>query len=790
VGSEQGTIEMEDLAFDAESGDLRFTIDMQGAVIELTGNYMDGLLSGDWSAPQVGAAGTWSATMTQPAEPAADDEDEADADEASDADEPNPAKRWHDAMRFDIHDEVVTTHNDRDPTPSPDGKHLSFRRGLGDLIILDLASGDEHALVQWWDRSLDWRWSPCSNYIAYAVQDDDFNADIFIARADGSDGVYRRHNGSKEHAGVNVTMHPDSDWSPRWSADGKILAFISERSDEEYDVYRVYLDKDLEALRGKQLEDYYDQAVADAKKRKPIDPVTFDDDADDENGEGDAEADASADDIPQLDLDDAYLRLTRITNFPGSEFGLELTPGGDRFIFTGTDGSRQLLSVDWRGGSKKSLGSPASVQHISLDGSKLVLVSGGQGQTMSSSGGSRDTVSIDHTLRIDLQQQNAQKFREAARELGEAFYHPTMKGLDWEHLTEAYGRLAEQTRTSNEFADVANRLLGELNGSHLAIRPPGDVGAQAQSNGRLGIDATRLESGAYRVDRVLDQGPAASGDMKLEAGDIITAVEFETITPETTLEEMLKGRVGEETVVTIRRDIEASEGETEQVTVDVLLTPTSYGGERNLRYLDWTERRRAKVEELSDGRLGYLHIRAMSQASLEDFERDLFAAAYGKDGLIVDVRNNGGGWTADRVMASLTVQRHAYTVPRGADPSYTDGYPQDRLFIQRYLKPVNMMCNEKSFSNAEIVSHAFKTTGRGTLVGQQTYGGVISTGGFSLIDGTFVRMPFRGWYVLDGTDMENNGAMPDILIPQTPEHETMQYDAQLEAAVNDLLRRI
>ena len=101
-----------------------------------------------------------------------------------------------------------------------------------------------------------------------------------------------------------------------------------------------------------------------------------------------------------------------------------------------------------------------------------------------------------------------------------------------------------------------------------------------------------------------------------------------------------------------------------------------------------------------------------------------------------------------------------------------------------------MLCNEKSFSNAEIVSHAFKGLDRGNLVGQQTYGGVISTGGTSLIDGTTVRLPFRGWYLLDGTDMENNGAMPDLVVLQTPEDESRNFDAQLKAAVDDLLSRM
>ena len=101
-----------------------------------------------------------------------------------------------------------------------------------------------------------------------------------------------------------------------------------------------------------------------------------------------------------------------------------------------------------------------------------------------------------------------------------------------------------------------------------------------------------------------------------------------------------------------------------------------------------------------------------------------------------------------------------------------------------------MLCNEKSFSNAEIVSHAFKNLKRGTLVGEQTYGGVISTGSTSLADGTNIRTPFRGWYTLDGNDMENNGAMPNVRVPANPVDESNNFDAQLRAAVDDLIKRL
>jgi tricorn protease len=212
----------------------------------------------------------------------------------------------------------------------------------------------------------------------------------------------------------------------------------------------------------------------------------------------------------------------------------------------------------------------------------------------------------------------------------------------------------------------------------------------------------------------------------------------------------------------------------------------------DLAYEDDVRQRRARVEELSEGRLGYLHIRGMSTPSVRDFEHDLHAAAAGKDGLVIDVRDNGGGSTADILLASLTAPRHAWTLPRGADPDTTprDAYPRDRRLIHGYSRPIVVLVNEYSFSNAEIFAHAIKTTGRGRLVGTATFGGVISTGGTTLVDGTRVRLPFRGWFLPDGTDMENHGAVPDLDVPRLPGDEAAGVDMQLERATSDLLSRL
>lgn len=765
----------------------------------------------------------------------ADESDAPDDEAAEDKDEKEPketkekdASRWQDAIKFDIAPLIVGTDNDRAPSPSPDGKLLAFRRNLGDLVILDLASNETRRLVAGWDPGLECRWSPDSRLIAYQQSDLNFNTDIWIVPADGASPP------------INITRHPDNDFSPRWSADGKILAFLSERVNEEYDVWMVYLDPDLEAYTPKELKEYYENAAKEAKKRKPLGAdkkkkgkkAKADDDDSGDKTDADKDAkddvDKSDDAPPALRLDDAYLRLRRVTQLSGNEGNLELTPAADRYIFTAGFDEPGLFSVQWDGKKRKRLGDAASVMGVSLTGDKVIIVNGGRAATVPPDGGKLEFVDISGTMRIDLREQASRKFINMARVLGEQFYHPTMKGLDWPALTAKYHALACKTRRADEFNYVAMRMLGELNASHLGVYSRDPDAPERRQLGRIGTWHRRVAEG-YAVTQALPESPAATGPMALQPGDVITAIEFEPFTPQDTLASRLRDRVGKETVLTIRRakpqpaDAAATtqptapddaddgaQGETavaettNEKTADgdtadsepgydelqVLLTPITGQQEDVLKYKAWRRRNAELVNEWSDGKLGYIHIRGMGQQSLDVFERDLYAAAGDKHGLIVDVRNNGGGWTADRLLSSIMVQPHAYTLPRGGDRARTDAYPQDRLFIQRYTLPIDMMCNEKSFSNAEIVSHAFKTLGRGTLVGQQTYGGVISTGGFTLIDGTYVRLPFRGWFLLDGTDMENHGAVPDIIVPQTPEDESADNDAQLRAAVEDLLKRI
>ncbi|MDI9402538.1 MAG: S41 family peptidase, partial [Limnohabitans sp.] len=741
--------------------------------------------------------------------------DESRKDDAKKEEKKDPkfdSGRWADAVRFEVKPLVAGPHNDRRPVASPDGKTLLFMRDLADLARLDLATGEVTVMHPGWDDETEVVFSPDGSLIALAEHDQDFNKDIWILAADGSKPA------------VNVTRHPDNDGNPRFSADNRMLAFTSERTNEEFDVWVVMLDRDLEGYSARDLEQYFKDAAEAQKKRKPLERKAEPEKSEPAKSEpaksetptsdaakpsetaapsvADTATTATADSKPSkdpfegLELEDAYLRVKRVTTMPGDEVNFEFLPTGERMVFVGADGKdRAIQSVKWDGSELKKVAPAAAIVSLNFAGDRVVALGPSGAQTVSLTGEAK-TFDITATSEVDLAKRNTQKLEEIARIMGGKFYvDPKEKGLDWPALTAQYRELAARARTADEFDFIANMFIGHLDASHLGVRSPdgngggGGSASNRRAQGRLGVATARSEGGRVVTD-VLPDSPAALANPKLEVGDTITAIDFEAVDPAKPLESMLAGKTGQEVFVSFTRKAANATPDAKPAELGCMIVPMGSMEERALRYRAEVLANARKVDELSGGRIGYLHIQSMDQASLDRFERDLYAAATGREGLLVDVRNNGGGFTADRLLSSIDVRPHAYAIPREGDRSRTTSYPQDRLFIQRYTLPMAMLCNEKSFSNAEITSHAFKTLGRGPLVGQQTAGGVISTGSESLVDGTTVRMPFRGWYLFDGTDMEEHGAMPDFVVPQTPEDESRGYDAQLAKAVEELLKSL
>jgi tricorn protease len=193
--------------------------------------------------------------------------------------------------------------------------------------------------------------------------------------------------------------------------------------------------------------------------------------------------------------------------------------------------------------------------------------------------------------------------------------------------------------------------------------------------------------------------------------------------------------------------------------------------------------RRARVDELSNGRIGYLHIKAMDQPSLRKFEKDLRENRH-KEALIIDQRFNGGGNIEQELLAILVQRPYQIWQPRDTEPT-------DRPF-RGYFGPKVVLQNWRSASNAEMFPAGFRALGLGKLIGTPTMGAVIGTGSYSLIDGSTIRTPGVGVYLADAehTNMENYGVQPDILVENTPEDNLTGHDRQLETAVQELLRQL
>ena len=540
----------------------------------------------------------------------------------------------------------------------------------------------------------------------------------------------------------------------------------------------------------------------------------------------------------EYELETCYRRVRRVTSLDGNQTAFSYSPDGQLLAFTsGHEGGPKLYTVKWNGSDlKRIVNAGVHGMRWTLDGKRLFYLRGGVPNSCTASGGGAEAHRFRAKMTVRYSAEAGQKFEDAARQLGLRFYHPTMKGLDWAALTRKYRDLALQTRTLFEFNQIFTLLLGELNASHMGIFGGWDEREIAHERlGYLGctFDATYPGPG-LRVASILPRSPADKAGSRLFPGDVLLTVDGQPVGPDRALERALIDAVGDEVIVTYipspsRQAAEeaaattqpaaesepaattqpAAEGDAPEAsepvesepavadekaeaaeaptTQDLVIRPTSSGAIGNLAYDAWVTTNAEYVNRLSDQKVGYLHIPSMNEPSFEVFERDLYAAAHGREGLIIDVRNNGGGWTADWILAVLSVQRHAFTVARGGEP----GYPQDRLIFYAWTKPATMMCNEHSFSNAEIVSHAFKTLKRGPLVGMTSHGGVISTGAYRLLDGAVVRMPGRGWYALpDGKDMENNGAEPDVRVAITPADEVHGRRPQLDAAIQATLEQI
>jgi len=704
---------------------------------------------------------------------------------SDDADEKNLFK----SLKHTISRVTETDFEEASPSVSPDGKKVVYTQGRGRMLSAEISEdgvlSNEVVLLDGWDTPSGIAWSPDSTWLAYSLSDLNFNEEIYIHAAD---------NSSKP---VNVSMHPKYDMNPVWSPDGTKLGFVSNRNNGDADIWFAWLTKsDWQRSR----EEWKRQENTDDKPKKKTEPKK-EEKAENEASDVDADAEESETETPEvmaikIDFDGIYQRLEQVTRFAGNESELAFNQDGDHIYYTTGGGGRMSFEVDrnlykikWDGEDKKTvIGGDRGPDDLVLskDGKQLyALTNGGRLVQVTTKTDKSENLDVSSSSTIDYIAEQEQIFDEAWRALEAGFYDPKFHGKDWESLRDKYKPIALKASTKEDFQYIFNLMLGQLNASHMGMsRGDNPKQTQRQSTGLLGAEGKHTENG-FEIVSVLADSPADREDSMLQAGDIITSVNQQSVDGQN-LYAMLVNQVNEPVLLDVKRGDEAKE---------VVIWPTnSLSSEL---YDDWVNTRRKLTDEFSNGRLGYLHIRGMNWSSFERFERELMAAGYGKEGIVIDVRYNGGGWTTDYLMAVLSVKQHSYTIPRGATDDITKNHTQfkntypfsERLPLSAWTKPSIAMTNENSYSNAEIFSHAYQALDIGKVVGRPTFGAVISTGAAFMVDGTAVRMPFRGWWVKEtGENMELVPATPDIEVFNPPAYKAKNVDPQLKRAVDELLK--
>ncbi len=369
---------------------------------------------------------------------------------------------------------------------------------------------------------------------------------------------------------------------------------------------------------------------------------------------------------------------------------------------------------------------------------------------------------------IDKKALRREVFEEGWRVMKNRFYDPNMHGADWNAARTLYGSLLDSLTDQEELHNVMMMMIGELNASHTGVSG-GAGGERSQVQTRYpGFELESDSSGFFRVGFIYKGGPADREFLKIRKGDFILSIDDQELKATDNYWKFLTLAPGRKFHFLLN-DKPVKEGAWE-VTVE----PMSNSAFADAQYNRWVEDRRAMVAKLSNGEIGYLHIRAMDAPSLRRFTLDL-AMNRTKKAMIIDQRFNGGGGIDQELLGILLGQKYQYT--RGRDAGMDVPRP-----LETFYGPMVVMQNERSASDAEMFPQGFKDLKLGKVVGVPTYGAVIGTGSYTLADGSAIRTPGSGVWTARGENMENFGVKPDVYVDNTPDDFARGRDAQIEKA--------
>ncbi len=628
------------------------------------------------------------------------------------------------------------------PILSPDRKQVAFHRGGEEICLVPATGGTLKTLIKGnFVNSLRgseaFSWSPDGKWLVVSKLVERHTSVILLEVETGKQIVAARAAQSVDGA--------------KFLANGRGIYFVADEYNGEADLFVV----DLVPAAPEFTEDDLDKI--DEKKDEAKKPV-----------------------VVEVVPEGIELRMRRLTASGGVSEAL--ASPDSKTIWANVSG--QLTAIPVAGGAAQPVAAvtgSASNLKLGSTGTKLYFTSAGRllGYTLGAPAAA--PIAFNAQMSVNLRDEEQALFDEIWWSMDRFYYDTTFHGKDWKAIKAKFAQIVPFVYDRTDFYALMGEMMEELDSSHLgatAPPPPVSPGFGDDSTAYLGVefDPKAIHSSkAYVVTKVYANTSGANPASLLKVGDRLKTIDGVAVGSQP-IAQLLNKKARTKVKLGVERDGQL---------LTILIRPDSSAIRSGIVYEDFVAWQRAQTEKLSGGKLAYTHIRSMDDPSFFRFLREIRTQTAAKTGMLLDVRFNGGGSTAHKVLGVMVKAPWLIRTTRGPEGLRLS----ENIFRGDSLEiPSALLFNTYSYSNAEIIGEGFRQLKLGPLVGERTPGYVIGTGGVGLWDGGFIRMPSIGAYAVNGENLENNGRRPDFTVWFDPNAWAQGRDLQLEKAVQELLK--